>query len=42
VPKLEIGIQAMQMLLSYLDGIESPSEIVMQTDFIQRKTTPTF
>lgn len=42
VPKLEIGIQAMQMLLDRLDGIEGPSEIVMQTQLIERRTTPKF
>lgn len=40
VPKLEIGIQAMQMLLNRLDGIESPAEIVMKTELIERRTTP--
>jgi LacI family transcriptional regulator len=40
VPKLEIGIQAVQMVLSRLDGVESPKEVVMRTELIQRRTTP--
>lgn len=39
VPKIEIGIQAMQMLLDGLDDIESPAEIVVKTKLIQRRTT---
>jgi DNA-binding LacI/PurR family transcriptional regulator len=41
VPKLEIGIQAMQMLLNRLDAADGPSELVMRTELIQRRTTPT-
>lgn len=40
VPKLEIGVQAMQMLLNHLDGVEIPAEVVMKTELIQRRTTP--
>ncbi len=40
VPKLETGIQAMQMLLNHIDGIEGPAEVVMPTELVQRRTTP--
>jgi DNA-binding LacI/PurR family transcriptional regulator len=40
VPKLEIGIGAMQMVLDRLDGVEDIGEVVMKTELIQRKTTP--
>ncbi len=40
VPKFEIGARAVQMLLNHLDGIEYPSEVVMDTELIQRQTTP--
>ena len=39
VPKREIGIQAMRMLLDYLVGVEEAAEVVMQTELIQRRTT---
>jgi LacI family transcriptional regulator len=39
VPKLEIGIRAMQMVLDHLDGVGDISEVVMKTELIQRKTT---
>jgi DNA-binding LacI/PurR family transcriptional regulator len=40
VPKNEIGIQAMQMVIDQLDGIETPDEVVVHAELIQRKTTP--
>jgi LacI family transcriptional regulator len=40
VPKLDIGIQAMRMLLNRLDGIADPSEVVMKTELVHRRTTP--
>jgi DNA-binding LacI/PurR family transcriptional regulator len=40
VPKLEIGVQAMHMMLNRLDGVEGPSEVVIKTELIQRRTTP--
>jgi LacI family transcriptional regulator len=39
VPKRDIGVQAMQMLLDCLDGMEIPSEMVVRAELIQRRTT---
>jgi LacI family transcriptional regulator len=39
VPKLEIGIQAMLMLLDHLDAGEDATEAVVKTELIQRQTT---
>lgn len=39
VPKLQIGIQAMQMLLNCVHGVEGPLDVVMNTELIQRRTT---
>jgi DNA-binding LacI/PurR family transcriptional regulator len=40
VPKLEVGAQAMQMLFNHMNGLEGPSETVIQTELVQRGTTP--
>lgn len=40
VAKLDIGIQATTMVLNQLDNTEGPTEIVMKTELIQRRTTP--
>lgn len=40
VPKREVGIQAMQMLLKHFDGIETPLEAVIRTEIVQRRTAP--
>ncbi len=39
VPKRQIGIEATQMLLNCLNGIEGSLDIVMNAELIQRKTT---
>jgi LacI family transcriptional regulator len=40
VPKLDVGAQAMQMLFNHLNGVEGPTETVIQTELVQRGTTP--
>jgi LacI family transcriptional regulator len=40
VPKTEIGVKAVRMLFDHMDGIDSPREVVMKTEFIQRHTSP--
>ena len=40
VPKREIGVQVMQMLFNHLEGIAVPSEVVIDTELVQRRTTP--
>ena len=40
VPKREIGIKAVQMLFEHMDGVDSPREVIMKTEFIQRRTSP--
>lgn len=40
VPKRDIGVQAMQMLFNQLEGLGGPSEVVINTELVQRRTTP--
>jgi LacI family transcriptional regulator len=40
VPKSEIGAKAVQMLFRHMDQIAGPTEIVMKTELVQRRTTP--
>jgi LacI family transcriptional regulator len=40
VPKAEIGVKAVQMLFDHMDGVNSPREVIMKTEFIQRRTSP--
>ncbi|MBX3080826.1 MAG: LacI family DNA-binding transcriptional regulator [Anaerolineae bacterium] len=40
VPKAEIGVKAVQMLFDHMDGVDSPREIIMKTELIQRRSSP--